>query len=425
MLALPRIAAVQSGTGASNRAARSAKPLAAVNESFVKLLSGLRSAKAETAPNANAEKTTLKAVLNKDSRIETRKTAERQPAKKENAADPATQANRTGTSQESGRLAATSAAPAARATATPVALREEKPATRPEKARNGTAATDGLDASVIAAAARAATLSAADKGVALRQQGGNAGSATRGGREGSSIEMVGARTETDRNGTKVTVMDMRMKAAKEATARQGQAKPRPEGESAAEATKSESSRPDADSTFAGRLVARTGGETDKTVALAKDNPSASPQSFADALASRLQTGATDIVRSAQIVLQHGDSGIIRLRLDPDSLGGVKIELKMTEKQISGKIIVESDIAGEAFRSSLDALKDAFAESGFETTALEVEVRNDMTSGTENGNGDGSRGNNDDPYWSRSLRELDAAVPVIAAAGRDGLLDVFV
>jgi flagellar hook-length control protein FliK len=159
--------------------------------------------------------------------------------------------------------------------------------------------------------------------------------------------------------------------------------------------------------------------------MARETPAASNQTFADALASRLQTGASDIVRSAQIVLQHGDSGIIRLRLDPDSLGGVKIELKMTEKQISGKIIVESDIAGEAFRSSLDALKDAFAESGFETTALEVEVRNDMASGTENGNGNGERGDNDGPYWSRSLRELDAAVPVLASAGRDGLLDVLV
>ena len=68
-----------------------------------------------------------------------------------------------------------------------------------------------------------------------------------------------------------------------------------------------------------------------------------------------------------MVLRNGDAGLIRLRLEPESLGGVKIELKMTEKQISGKIIVESDIAGEAFRSSIDALKDAFAESGFETT----------------------------------------------------------
>ncbi|OHD25223.1 MAG: hypothetical protein A2Y38_08905 [Spirochaetes bacterium GWB1_59_5] len=425
MLALPRIAAVQNGVGASNRAARSGKPLAAVNESFVKLLAGLRSAKAEAAPNANADTVPMRASAAKNTRLETRKAVDGRSVKGENPIDQQAQANRTGANPEANRLAVSSAIPLAKAPATTAALSDENAVAKPEKPRAGTTAAEGIDVSVIAAATRAATLSAADKGVALRSQAGNSGLGARDERERAGIEMVGTRTETDRNGTKLTVIDMRMKAALDAAAKQGASRSRPEGESSADTLKGDVIRADADSSFAGRLVARTGGETDKTVVLAKESPAASAQSFSEALASRLQTGASDIVRSAQIVLQHGDSGIIRLRLDPESLGGVKIELKMTEKQISGKIIVESDIAGEAFRSSLDALKDAFAESGFETTALEVEVRNDMASGTDSGNGNGARGDDDGPFWSRSLRELDAAVPVLASAGRDGLLDVFV
>lgn len=425
MLALPRIAAAQSGTGASSRVARFGKPLAPVNESFVKLLAGLRSMKAEPAPNANADKASTNVSVSKESPLEALKTTGRRPVKTGAEADPLAQARQTGTNQESNRLAVSTATPAVKTSAAPVAKGDDKPVAKAEKPRAGNPAADGIDAGVIAAAARAAALSAVDKGAALRPQAGASGSGIRGEREGAGIEMVGTRTETDRNGTKVTVMDMRMKAAKDNAGRHGAAQSRPERESSADAAKLDVSRVDADTSFAGRLVTGTGGEADKSVTLTRESPAASPQSFADALASRLQTGAADIVRSAQIVLQHGDSGIIRLRLDPDSLGGVKIELKMTEKQISGKIIVESDIAGEAFRSSLDALKDAFAESGFETTALEVEVRNDMASGTENGNGDRARGDSDGPYWSRSLRELDAAVPVLASAGRDGLLDVLV
>jgi flagellar hook-length control protein FliK len=161
-------------------------------------------------------------------------------------------------------------------------------------------------------------------------------------------------------------------------------------------------------------------ETDSPAQLAKESP-APARTFTESLATRLRDGAADIVRSAQVVLRDGDAGIIRLRLEPESLGGVKIELKMAEKQISGKIVVESDIAGEAFRASLDALRDAFAESGFETTSLEVEVRNGMASGS--GGGENGAGGDDGPYWSRSLRELDAAVPALASAGRDGLVDM--
>jgi len=135
-----------------------------------------------------------------------------------------------------------------------------------------------------------------------------------------------------------------------------------------------------------------------------------------------------MVRSAQVVLKNGDVGLIRMRLEPETLGGVKIELKMAEKQISGRIIVESDIAGEAFRSSIDALKDAFAESGFDVRSLEVEVRNGMASGAGTDGrsaDDGSSGSGDGPYRSRSLRELDAAVPTVSRSGRDGLLNVLV
>lgn len=135
------------------------------------------------------------------------------------------------------------------------------------------------------------------------------------------------------------------------------------------------------------------------------------------LGSRLRDGAADIVRSAQVVLRDGNAGMIRLRLDPESLGGVKIELKMAEKHISGKIVVESEIAGEAFRSSLDALKDAFAEAGFETTALEVEVRGGHGEQLAQGRGerDGS-GNETGPWWSSSLRQLDEAVPGLTGDG---------
>ncbi|GAB1457251.1 hypothetical protein MASR2M48_25590 [Spirochaetota bacterium] len=245
----------------------------------------------------------------------------------------------------------------------------------------------------------------------------------------ASIETIGTHTERAEGGKRVSVVDMRLKARSEQALRQssGRNAARSSDQTAAgESVKHELSatRNDTDgSAFGARLASSLEAPVENSSAPLKDGAQAQPQSLTENLATRLRDGAADIVRSAQIVLKDGDSGIIRLRLEPESLGGVKIELKMTEKQISGKIVVQSDIAGEAFRSSLDALKDAFAECGFETTALEVEVRNGLASGAEGNAEDRSGG--DGPYWSRSLKELDAAVPMVATAGRDGLVNVVV
>jgi flagellar hook-length control protein FliK len=147
-------------------------------------------------------------------------------------------------------------------------------------------------------------------------------------------------------------------------------------------------------------------------------------SFSEVLAERLKANATDFVRAAQVVLKDGNLGLIRLRLEPEHLGGVKIELKLAEKQISGRIIVESDLAGEAFRSSIDSLKDAFASAGFETSSLEVEVRNG--NGQQGGaRQDGGADEPGSPRWSARLRELDAAVPPADGAGADGALNMIV
>lgn len=425
MLALPRIATAQSGVGSSNHTGKSGKAPVAVNESFGKMLAGLRSATAEPTSNGNTATVSHKAAFNKQTRLEPRKAVERRSTKNGIASEPSTQTRRVVPNQETNHLAVTTAVPVAKAVAATTVPHEEKPVAKGEKPRNGNQAADGIEAGILAAAARAATLSVTDKGSAPRTHVDKSASGARGERNDQGIETVGARTETNRNGTKVTVMDMRMKAARDNANRQGPTRSRPEGEASADAVKHDASMTDVDTSLAGRPMTRTGGESGTLTTLNRESSVASPQTFAEALASRLQTGAADIVRSAQIVLQNGDIGIIRLRLDPDSLGGVKIELKMTEKQISGKIIVESDIAGEAFRSSLDALKDAFAESGFETTSLEVEVRNDMATGAGTGKGDGEQGDDEGPYWSRSLRELEAAVPVLETVGRNGQLDVFV
>lgn len=298
------------------------------------------------------------------------------------------------------------------------------------------------------AAARARLDASAGKGREL-------GSATLSGRSGLEVEGVSA--GKDERGRRLTVVDLRLRAR-----RGGSSKAEGDGPEAGDATGQGNGGPGAALSAAavGSKADAIGGVGEETGSGAFDGSqdgsawggasgeasgasawrsswnasydgparsSGASAGFADSLAARLREGAGDMVRSAQVALRDGDSGLIRLRLEPETLGGVKIELKMADKQVSGRIVVESDLAGEAFRSSLDALKDAFAEAGLSTTSLEVEVRNGMASGADGGRGDArdrDGGEANGPYWSRSLKGLEAAVPM-ASRGRDGLLDVVV
>ncbi len=245
-------------------------------------------------------------------------------------------------------------------------------------------------------------------------------------RQGASVRRAdskelepGMKLSTERNasGAKFSVVDMRLKASKEGSKNGSDSKQ--------ESSDRQSAEPGMQApAFDSRDTRAELGRAPEAAGGKQALPETKNVSFADQLASRIRESAgTEIVKAAQIVLRDGDSGLIRLRLDPESLGGVKIELKIADKKLSGVIVVESDMAGQAFKDSLEGLRDAFNASGFETQSLEVEVRNGNSGGQGSPrDGDGKA----DPYFSQRLKELDAAVPQIrASASRDGLLNVVI
>ena len=416
MLAIPRIQAVSEGANSAARPKIADRAISGSN-AFVKVLSGLIAAKPSAGISGNS-----RGPVAGDPATTGKKPGKTSVDLRKNVETPPNDSAASALALHSAAGTAARLQKSANPSPDGDVARTEKKQDSKKQNRGPIITTDAMVSTAISARARvqAEPSLARTANEATGRHGDN--------NTGKSIETIGTGTETRANGTKVSVVDLRLKAARresEADAGDGTSgKRQPSGESTHAATV-----PDHGNINAGeRLGAGVG--TGGTVAF---DPSpkvaaASHGSFADSLATRLRDGAADIVRSAQVVLRNGDVGLIRMRLEPETLGGVKIELKMAEKQISGRIIVESDIAGEAFRSSIDALKDAFAESGFDVRSLEVEVRNGMASGngTDGRNTDnGSSGTAEGPYWSRSLRELDAAVPAVSRSGRDGLLNVLV
>jgi flagellar hook-length control protein FliK len=152
------------------------------------------------------------------------------------------------------------------------------------------------------------------------------------------------------------------------------------------------------------------------------------QDFQSMLADRLREAWNgDIVQSARIVLRDGDSGTIRLRLKPESLGNVKIELNLSDNNISGRIVVESDEAKNAFERNMNQLADAFKQGGFDSARLDVSVGGGSTGGAsgQGGQADGSAG----PFFSERFRNAvgssaDPATAASAYARRGSAVDIF-
>jgi len=178
------------------------------------------------------------------------------------------------------------------------------------------------------------------------------------------------------------------------------------------------------------LDARGTGESGSLTQARSDAEVASGrgQDFQSMLSERLRDQWNgEIVQSAHIVLRDGDAGTIRLRLRPESLGNVKIELNLSDNNISGKIVVESDEAKSAFEKNMNDLADAFRQGGFDSAKLEVAVGSGSGGGAQaqGGRSEGSA----DPFFSERLRSAisspaDPAMAASAYSRRGSSVDMF-
>ena len=107
--------------------------------------------------------------------------------------------------------------------------------------------------------------------------------------------------------------------------------------------------------------------------LSLDSQSAGAQgsAFQAMLEKQISENASDFVKAGNIVLKDNNAGKINLILHPENLGNVKISLELSDKVITGKIIVSSQEAYKAFNATSENLKSAFIESGFDGASFDV------------------------------------------------------
>jgi len=102
-----------------------------------------------------------------------------------------------------------------------------------------------------------------------------------------------------------------------------------------------------------------------------------------------EAGIDKIVKQAKIVLKDGNRGEIKLILNPQKLGTVKIKLNIKDNRIVGKIFVENSSIREAFKDAVGDINRAFADSGFDSSSVDVALSQNSS---ENHSSDGSEKN---------------------------------
>ncbi len=98
-------------------------------------------------------------------------------------------------------------------------------------------------------------------------------------------------------------------------------------------------------------------------------------SFQAMLKNHIQQNASEIVKAGNIVLKDNNVGQIKLILHPESLGNVKIDLHLNDKNITGRIVVSSQEAFNAFKETAENLRQAFTQNGFDSASLELSFSN--------------------------------------------------
>ena len=116
--------------------------------------------------------------------------------------------------------------------------------------------------------------------------------------------------------------------------------------------------------------------------------------FQQMLSNTVQHNAAEFVKAGNIILKDANQGTINLILKPESLGNVKISLSLSDKTISGQIIVASKEAYDAFRDNIESIKQAFTQSGFDTGSFDLDFSNNQQNFAQGGDNPDSRGMNE-------------------------------
>ncbi|QEG42737.1 flagellar hook-length control protein FliK [Roseimaritima ulvae] len=77
-----------------------------------------------------------------------------------------------------------------------------------------------------------------------------------------------------------------------------------------------------------------------------------------------------------------DGGQVRIRLHPEELGGVQLQLNMQGQRMSGRVVTETEAARSILTQHLPELRQRLADQGMQVERLEVQLEGEQDAGGE-------------------------------------------
>ena len=117
------------------------------------------------------------------------------------------------------------------------------------------------------------------------------------------------------------------------------------------------------------------------------NQSGSRSNEAAAAGSTASGSRTDVADRARLVHRIAkafqkmgiDSGQVRLKMHPDELGGVQIEMQINGRSVKAKVIADGEEARQLLQDSLPELRQRLESQGLKVERLDVELRSENES----------------------------------------------
>lgn len=88
----------------------------------------------------------------------------------------------------------------------------------------------------------------------------------------------------------------------------------------------------------------------------------------------VRDGINQLVRKAHVMVGQGGETTARIRMNPDHLGFMSIDMKVQNNQVILKILVDREDVLDQLKKDLDILKGDFARSGLQMESVSVKLR---------------------------------------------------
>jgi flagellar hook-length control protein FliK len=128
----------------------------------------------------------------------------------------------------------------------------------------------------------------------------------------------------------------------------------------------------------------------------------------------------ELISQAKITTRDGKNGQISMKMYPESLGSVNVNLGIENGVLTAKFLVENSDAKDALTANLSVLKETLANEGIAVGEFQVDVRGDGRFTAE------ERGT-DKPFYSmrHEAKEAELEYNIRQSSTHNGLIDLVI